>query len=591
MSGADSIDMNMIFDDRNHLASQIADQWREWKGQKVDHEARVKEGIQYLYATSSNDTENTSNPWNNTTHIPKLTQIKDNLSANYMASLMPNDDWLTFVGENEDEVSIEKRTKIESYLKTKHRMRKFRNTASQLIDDWIQYGNCFAQVNYVTEKRYNPVTEQDEVTYSGPVVQRISYWDIVFNPLATDFKKAPKIIRRLLTIPEFEKEVMERADLNYDQSVLTKMKESRTRLRGMSNIDDFDKHSQLTFDGFGNASTYFKSGYVEVLEFYGDIYDPIGQETYFKKKITVVDRTWTIAEEDINTWSGYANIFHCGWRLRPDNLWAMSPIDNLLGMQYRINHLENSRADAFDAMLVADLVMVGDVEVQHNEDGSKTYVIPSGEGSVQELRPDTTMLNADFQIDRLMANMELFAGAPREAMGMRTPGEKTAFEVQELQNAAGRMFQNKITYFEEEFLEDVVNAEVEVARQYLDFADTVKVLDQEGTATFEEITKDDLNTSGKIVPVGARHFAEQARLTQTLTNVLQSMDQESRMHVSSIDSARALIRVAGAEDLLGVTPYVRISEQTQAQRLANAAQDQVDTESITPDTGEEEELL
>ena len=37
-----------------------------------------------------------------------------------------------------------------------------------------------------------------------------------------------------------------------------------------------------------------------------------------------------------------------GWRPRPDNLYAMGPLDNLVGMQYRIDHLENLKSDVFD---------------------------------------------------------------------------------------------------------------------------------------------------------------------------------------------------------------------------------------------------
>ena len=48
--------------------------------------------------------------------------------------------------------------------------------------------------------------------------------------------------------------------------------------------------------------------------------------------------------------------------------------------------------------------------------------------------------------------MEMLAGAHREAMGIRSAGEKTAFEVQSLMTAAGRNFQPKTAPFERLFL-------------------------------------------------------------------------------------------------------------------------------------------
>src|SRR3546814_6463709 len=40
----------------------------------------------------------------------------------------------------------------------------------------------------------------------------------------------------------------------------------------------------------------------------------------------------------------------------------MGPLDDLVGMQYRIDHLENAKADAFDLMIQPPLKIVGDVE-------------------------------------------------------------------------------------------------------------------------------------------------------------------------------------------------------------------------------------
>ena len=77
-------------------------------------------------------------------------------------------------------------------------------------------------------------------------------------------------------------------------------------------------------------------------------------------------------------------------------------------------------------------------------------------------------------------------------MGFRTPGEKTMYEVQRLENAAARIFQTKITQFEEQILEPMLNAMLEMARRKLD-STTIRIFDPSVNAVvFESIKKEDL---------------------------------------------------------------------------------------------------
>ena len=589
MSGANSITIEDLFVDGDGLAEDITALYMKWRDAKQVFQRRLDEVEQYVYATSTKETSNDSLPWSNSTHIPKLCQIKDNLEANYLDALMPNEDWFSFYGESIDEVAKERRDKVEAYLKAKHRNRRFRQTVSQLLSDWVLTGNCFAQVAHVKEMKRNPATEQEEVVYAGPQVFRISPDDVVFNPVSTSFYDSPKIIRSLKTVAELQRDADGNSALGYSQEVLDRVKEVRSRAHGFRDTtSDWSKDIQLQFDGFSNIDNYLSSGYVEVLEFFGDIHDQRTGDVYLNHVITVVDRRYVIRNEPLNTWTGRPHIYHCGWRKRPDNLWAMGPLDNLVGMQYRLNHLENARADAFDDMLDPDLIIEGDVDVERKGAATHYYIPEAGTGRVSYLHPDTTVLQADFQIRELMDWMELFAGAPREAMGIRTAGEKTAFEVQTLANAAGRIFQHKITQFEEEFLEHILNAEIEVSRVNMDIADSVKTIGEDGVSLFIEVNRDDLKTTGRLVPMGARHFAERARLTQTVTAINQNLDDMARMHISSVDLANALIDSSGASSLIPVKPYVRISEQAEMQMQGQVAQQQVQEVMMTPATAAEE---
>lgn len=583
MSGADSLDFDLT--KGQPLATEIAANWNHWNGSRSEWRSRVEENKKYVLATSTKETTNVQNNHMHTTHIPKIAQIHDNLMANYMSALFPNDDWLRFEGNDPDAEGFDKKKAVLAYIQTKNKLNNFRNTIQTLVNDWIIYGNCFAGVTYEQELHQDPVTEETVPGYIGPRVYRISPDDIVFNPLATEFKTAPKIIRTLKTLGELHRDVEENPELNYSKEIIQTIQKNREVLKQMTDTA-IDKHIQLNFDGFGSPSLYYKSGYVEILEFYGDIYDTDTNEFLKNYVITVVDRQYIIRREPLDTWTGRPNIFHCAWRLRPDNLWGMGPLDNLIGMQYLVNHLENSRADGFDQMLDPDLVIAGDVEIEKRGSATDYYVTdPSIGGNVSHLVPDTTILNADFQIERKEQQMEEYAGAPREAMGIRTPGEKTKFEVQSLQNGASRIFQQKITYFEEQFLEPVLNAEIEVAKQNLNTTDIVRILDDDfGVTEFLQITKEDLLANGTIVPVGARHFARQATLAQELLQLQGVLAQDPMLaqHFPAENLARAWEDLLGFKRLELFSKFGRVEEELEFERLRRSAEEQVEIESSIP---------
>ena len=576
MSGADSLDFDLV--EGQPLATEITNNWVLWNGARVNWRSRVEDGKKYRYATSTSETVNIHNDHNHTTHIPKLAQVADNLLANYMSALFPNDDWLRFEGNNEESETLDKKQAVLAYINTKNKLNNFRNTIQLLVDDWINYGNAFAGVTYKQEIHMDPETGETIPGYIGPWVYRISPDDIVFNPLATDFESSPKIVRMLKTLGELSRDAEQNPELGYSLEVIQLIEREREVLKQATDTS-IDKHIQMQFDGFGSPSLYFKSGYVELLEFYGDIYDT-DKDVWLKNYvITIVDRRHIIRAQPLDTWRGRPNIFHVGWRLRPDNLWAMGPLDNLTGMQYLIDHLENARADAFDQMLDPDRVIKGDVDIEYRGSAVDYYVNdPAIGGDVSHLAPDTTVLNADFQIREKTQQMEEFAGAPREAMGIRTPGEKTAFEVSSLQNAASRIFQSKITYFEEQFLEPIINAEIEVARRNLDGTDLVRVVDDDfGVAEFLRITKQDILADGTLVPIGARHFARQAQLAQELQQFHQvlQMDPMLQQHFPSASLARAWEDLLGFKRLEIFERFGRVAEELELAQKQQAAQEQL----------------
>ena len=585
MSLQESLTIESADIEQDYLAKEIVNRWTEWKSARRAAESRWKEVTNYVYATSTRETTNAyvggqdGEGWSHSTHIPKLTQIFDNLIANYRYALFPNEDWFKFVGEDKEAATLEKRTIAEAYLRTKHRLSGFEVKVLDLLKDWGIYGNCFAEVTYESRTAYDNDGGQ-YIDYMGPVVNRISPYDIVFNPMATSFEDSPKIIRSVQSMGEFLRTVEENPERNYDPKVVEKMKHYRSEAY-LSGEGETDKGEQMIYDGYGTWSQYIRSGHVEILDFYGDIWDANSQTLMKSKVLTVVDRCWVLREENIDTPSGRPRIYHAGWRERPDNLWAMGPLDNLIGMQYQINHLENAKADALDQMIFATRVIVGDVEesdVMPGKPGGE-YRIPAGEGSVSNLAPDTTILQVDFMNQAKLQLMEEMAGSPREAMGIRTPGEKTAFEVNSLQNAASRNFQNKINQFESSFLDKLLNAEFEVARRYLSTGDKINYKDRTfGADLFKDITPEDIRIQGKLVPMGARHFAREQQLMANATQLLQiaAQDPEVMSHFPSKKLAKMYEELLGLDKLDLFQEWGRIMEQQELQQLMNAAQAQTE---------------
>lgn len=562
------------------LAAQLVQLYDRWKRQRTEVEAEWLELRNYLFATDTTTTTNASLPWKNSTTIPKLTQIRDNLHANYMDALFPNDSWFKWEGYSADAVVKEKRDTIESYMKNKVRESGFKETISKCVLDYIDYGVAIADVEWVVESHKDPVTGEDVVTYVGPKAVRVSPTDIVFNPVAVDFKVSPKFTRVVKTLGELKKDIDQHPEFKYDAEVYDKVVDIRRALTAYR-TDDLNKVQAYVADGFGSLSEYYQSGFIELLEFEGDIHDQQTGELLERRIITIVDRTRILRNVENPSWLGTDNKEMVSWRDRPDNLYGMGPLANLVGMQYRLDHLENLKADAMDLTVQPPLVIQGDVEPFTYGPFEKIFV--PEDGNVSSLAPNQAVLAVNNEIGYLLQLMEEMAGAPKEAMGIRSPGEKTAFEVQQLQNASGRIFQHKTLKFEG-MVEKILNRMLEVARRNMDSADVIRVMDDDlGVTSFMSITKEDITAKGKLRPVGARHYANRAQLMQNLSGVFNSpLGQMIAPHISSKKLAQLVEDFMGFEQFDFISDNVAIFEQAETQKLMNEAQNQIEVEQMIP---------
>lgn len=564
------------------LARQLSSLYDRWYTQRSEKEEEWKELRNYLFATDTTTTTNSKLPWKNKTTLPKLTQIRDNLHANYMDALFPNDNWLRWEGYSQDDVVKTKRSTVEAYMKNKLRQGGFRETISQILYDYIDYGNAFGEAVWVNETHIDPVTGEEVSTYTGPKALRISPLDHVFNPTATSYSESPKFTRYVMGVGELKKQLVTRPDLYFDPEVFNKIIETRRSISAFRH-EDIAKAEAMIVDGFGSLQEYYQSGMVEIIEFEGDVYNDETGELQENRIVTIVDRSHILRNIPNPSWIGRDNKVHVGWRDRPDNLYSMGPLDNLVGMQYRIDHLENLKADAMDLVVQPPLKIVGDVDPFTWGPFEQIHVPEDG-----DVVPLTNNLGAiagvNTEIAGLLGLMEEMAGAPKEAMGIRSPGEKTAFEVQQLQNAAGRIFQHKVNKFEVEFLEPLLNIMFELAKRNLDTADLIKVMDTDlGVAEFINITRDDIVAKGKLRPVGARHYAARAQLMQNMVGIFNSpIGQIISPHVSAKSLANMVEDYMGFEQFDFIRDNAAIFEQAETARLANQAQQSVAVENATP---------
>lgn len=579
---------------RDPLATLISDHYVTWESSRIDWLEEQSEKIAYLNARSTNETSvGESTPWKNNTTIPKLTQIRDNLHANIMQALFPNSKWLDWRGSDASSSGKQKRQTILAYNRNKLEESKFRTTMSKLVLDWIDYGNCFAIPVYEANK----IETSDGETingFHGSKAHRISPYDIVFDPTASTFESTPKIVRSIKTMGELEADILNKPEMKYLEEAFSKTIEARRSVAAAIGNDTI-KSEQLENEGFSGVDAYYQSHMVEILDYYGDIYNPETGTLETNQLISVVDRSFVIRKETNPSWLGKAPIFHCGWRERPDNLWAMSPLDNLVGMQFMMDKLQNSKADILDQIIHPVRVVRGQVDLEDHAPNATYYAYD--DGSVEYLRPDATALQNNNEIFMLEQKMEEYAGAPKQAMGFRTPGEKTKFEVQVLDNGNQRMTLNKTAHFEEVFEEPLLNMMFEQDRRLL--SDTILVSlesDTFNSQVFKEISKEDLSANGYLRPIGARYFAERANQLQNLQTVggFLLSNPATSPHVSGKELARVSIELAGFESERIVQDNVAVVEQADTQATAQVAQQVVAEQQaagvpeVQPDLDEEE---
>ena len=563
---------------RDDQAGLVSHLWDKWNQERQSFVSEVMETRDYLYATDTTTTSNANLPHSNTTTIPKLRAIADLLISHYITGLMPNERWLQWETFTKDPQAKQKRNTIQAYMSNKAREGSLRTILISLLTDYVEWGSVFTDVEYVNENHTDPATGEVIPGYVGPKLVRINPNDIVFNPTAVDFKKTPKIVRSLHSIGDLKADLSEKFDSEHLELAISR----RLRTKNLVNMysrDDVFLAQAYQVDGFGSLQEYYGADVVELLELTGDFYDAESDTLLKNHVITIMDRTTVLRSEPLPTWKRHGTIEKVSWRDRPGNLWGMGPLANLVGLQYRIDHLENARAGMFDLMVDPPLKVIGDVE-DFSFGPHERIDLVDKDSDVRFFEFPTTALTADTKIAYLMELMEEMAGAPKQAAGIRTPGEKTKFEVQQLDNASGRTFQEKMTKFEIELLEPSLNNMLENSRRNMVGSDQIRVMDDElGVMVFNTITKEDITAAGKIRPIGARHFSQQANALQDLAQLSNTrLWDDIRVHISSQKLSDMVENLMGIDQFGIIQKHAQVIEEAETQQVMNEAQQVVDND-------------
>ncbi len=562
------------------IARHVVSTWDRLNDDRYEWLKLGKDARAFLFQKDTNDTSvGQTLPWKNKTSVPKLTQISDNLNAQYMKGLIPNETWFRWKGRTEEDQ--QKASIIQQYFSTKLNTPQFRLELSKIVRDWVTYGNCFAGVEWVHETAPSLVTGEEITTFVGPRIFRISPLDCVIEPTAPSFDDSIFIRRVWMPISKVLKHNETTSGVKYDEAALENMKNLRSYSDRHSN--DFAqavKDHGLQVDGFNTIGDYLDCQYVELLEFWGDVYVNETGEILENQVVTVADRMFTLRSTNNATPNGKKPFGHAAWRLRPDNLYGMGPLDNLVGMQYRIDHLENLKADVYDLIAHPIEVFKGDnIKASPYGPGAQVFLSEGEEYTL--LRPDANTLTADSQIREYQSLMEFFAGSPRETMGFRTEGEKTAYEIQQLRAGAATMFKDKLHNIENTLIEPLLNQMFSLLISNLSSPDLVTLIDEDtGIPIASEITAEDIKADGSIYPVGSRYFEARNKAVQEITNFWSTVGQDEtiKQHIDSFKLADILVEELGEPYRSIVSEFAGINEQAKAMVYAALAQQQAQEE-------------
>lgn len=553
------------------IAHQLSGFWDQAQNQRLNQITRWDETRKYLFATDTRHTSAKSNPWKNNTTRPKLTWLYDKALTSYTKKLLPNDHFFRWKSSPRQHQKV-KANVIEHWMvhKLRNKFVSFRSIVGRCLGDWLSTGNAFAGVEYVKKYEQDLITGEKKLVFKGAKPYRISPWFANLDASAEEWNQSMFIHRRLIPKEQFLAFAEDNPDF-YNAEAVEKVQLAHSKAFGRD-VVDYMVDSNRNIDG---VSIYdqWDSGVVEILEYYGAIRNHNDNKYESNQHLIVADRSFLLLKEPNPSFLVEKPIVFSSFRKRPDNLWGMGPLENLVGMQYRIDHEENVKADALDACAYPIRKITGDSTSEKYElkPGAEWYVPLNGD--VELIYPDPRVAMFESDILGKERAMEEFAGLPRETAGFRTPGEKTGFEVQSLMSSAAEFPDEKLAEFESNFLEPLLNLLLELNIRNLDQFD-LDSIPEEDLKEWGNISLDDLKVDGRIYPIGIKHSAERAQKISKIQGLVQIGASIAPEHLSKFRALEALQEESNLDEDHIIEFGAGLQEQAQLTKMSQLLQQQ-----------------
>lgn len=576
--------------DNKDFINEMVTRFEQYEAQRTEWNGEIDEIAEYVYATDTRTTTNSKLPFHNSTTIPKLAHIRNNLIVSYTSQLMPNSQWIQFVSDTEDNDNKNVRVAVEGYVRSKANSSGLENTVNQLVTDWVDTGVCAVQTRYCVRRQ--PSVEGAMMSaYSGPEAVRLDPRTVYWDTTASSLRDATKVIKQVVSIGDLKRYSQDGSGL-LTPDMFNEIKQDYTNFTAaMTGNTSSQIQKQFNASKMGNMTVYYSAKNAEILTFYGSFYDIEADKLYEDHRIVICNRKYVLSVTPISELTSGSNIHISIYEQRNGCLAPISPLARIVGMQYKIDKLENLRADAFDKMANPPIVEIGDVEFYgtRGAPGSRYKVVENGD--VKELVGSNAVLTADNQIFNTIQMMDELSGNPKLSVGTRTPGEKTRFEVQLLDNGENRMFRFNMRKFEREMLNPILNDYLSYGRVHLDGADVIEVFanDVDKISDFVSVTKEQLSQGGGIKALGASIFSEKGNILQTLSMLTNStVGQMLNPHTDRLKLAKAVNYLGDLEAFELFFPNIGVQQQAETQAIASKSvgsmQEGVATDSrLTPD--------
>lgn len=555
--------------DRDIVAKAITDKYVSWQADRQTFLKEAQDIRDYLFSTTALNGPSSNQKHVHKNHVPQLAQIYESLNTQHWNILFANPKFFDFIPERFADRDIA--ANIVELLLSKLERKNFRETTGRsLVSFFNMVGPAIARVT--TEIEYD---EDGSIAYKGFVVKNVDYKNIVFDPTAEDFYCTAKVIRSVAHMSDIIQAAKKDENGIYNQEAIKYLKEARSASpKGMSDYVKQLTKTGIMYDGFNTTEDYLNSGKVEILEYIGDLYNSATGEVQTRRIIKIVDRLHVLSNVANDAPAGFDGLHMAGWRPRPNNLWPQGPLHQLVGMQYHIDHLENSKADIWDLIKMPTEIHKG--EVRKSADASQprmqVFVESGADNGYAVVHPDVTILNTDTMLAFYMRKMEDYAGALPQQQGIRTPGEKTLGEVSILETNAQKMAGDKAKLLEAMIAKILQEAYLRMVGPGYDDIDTIELLDDiTGQMKVKELSLKDLKIRGGFRAIGVSRWERKNEALRNLTQAAPFLQNPAvAPHVSGVKLAEYVEEILDLREVNIVEAFIGVKEAVQAQYMQQA---------------------